>query len=348
MATEPGALLDQALGRLGLDVAIDLGTANTRIHQRGKGMVFAAPTVVAVERSAQGSRVVATGVEAKRMLGRTPEHITAVRPIQGGVIRDFTLVEELLRDSIRQVTGTTRLSRARVMATVSQATSDVERRALQEAMRALGARQVSLVPKSIAAAVGAGLPVHDAQGSVVVDIGAGVTEVAVLSLGGLVDSTSVRIAGNSFDDAIVAHTKKHHNVLLGARAAEEVKLAIACASPRTEPAELTLTGRDLSTGIPREVTLTGDGLLEPIQHCGQGILEALRQVLSRVSPEIAADIAEFGVVLTGGTSRLPGLDRWVQEATGLGVHLADDPERCSCLGAAQILAEPDAAERLCV
>ncbi len=341
-------MLDQALGRLGLEVAIDLGTANTRIHQRGKGMVFAAPTVVAVERSPQGSQVVATGVEAKRMLGRTPEHIRAVRPIEGGVVRDFALIEEFLRDSIRQVTGTTRLSRARVMATVAQATSDVERRAVQEAMRALGARQVSLVSKSVAAAVGAGLPVHDAQGSMVVDIGAGATEVAVLSLGGLVDSTSIRIAGNSYDDAIVAHTKKHHNVLLGTRAAEELKLAIACASPRTEPAELTLTGRDLSTGIPREVTLTADSLVAPIQNCGQAIVEAIRQILSRVSPEIAADIAEFGLVLTGGTSRLPGLDTWLQEATGLGVHLASDPERCSCLGAGQLLAEPDAAERLCM
>lgn len=341
-------MLEHAFGRLGLDVAIDLGTANTRIYQRGKGLVFAAPTVVAVERSAEGNRVVATGVEAKRMLGRTPEHITAVRPIQAGVVQDFALVEELLRDSVRQVTGSTRLARARVMATVAQATSDVERRAVQEAMRALGARQVSLVSKSVAAAVGAGLPVHDAQGSVVVDIGAGITEIAVLSLGGLVDSTSVRIAGTSFDEAIVAHTKRHHNVLLGARAAEEVKLAIACATPRTEPAELHITGRDLSTGIPREIALTADSLLDPIRTCSQGILEGIRQVLSRVSPEIAADIAEFGIVLAGGTSRLPGLDRWIREATGLGVQLADDPEGCSCLGAGQLLAEADAAERLCM
>lgn len=341
-------MLDQALGRLGLDVAIDLGTANTRIYQRGKGVVFEAPSVVAVERSSDGNRVVATGVDAKRMLGRTPEHITAVSPIREGVVRDYALVEELLRDSIRQVTGSRRLSRARVMATVPQGTSDVERRAVQEAMRALGARQVTLVAKSVAAAVGAGLPVHDAQGSVVVDIGAGVTEIAVLSLGGLVDSTSVRVAGGTLDAAITAHVRKHHNVLLGARAAEEVKLAIGGAAPRAEAATVRITGRDLGSGIPRELTLGSDNLLDALRGSLTTIVEAIRQVLSRTTPEIAADIAEFGLVLTGGTSRLPGLDAWVRDQTGLEVQVAEDPERCSCVGAGQLLSETDAAERLCV
>ncbi len=339
-------MLEQALGRLAHELAIDLGTANSRVFLRGKGVVVESPSVVAVERSTEGSRVVATGAEAKRMLGRTPEHITAVSPIREGVIADYALVDELLRDSVKQATGSRKASRSRMIICVPQATTDVERRAVQDSARAMGAREVTLVAKSVAAAIGAGLPVHEAIGSVVVDIGAGVTEIAVLSLGGLVDSTSIRVAGQTLDAALMAWVRDHHNVLLGTRAAEEVKLAIGCAMPRLEAAQARFTGRDLGSGIPRELTLSSDDVLAAVRAPLVAIAEAIRQVLARTSPEIAGDIAELGLVLTGGTALLPGIDAWIRDQTGLAVVTAEDPERCTCKGAGKLLEEPDVLARL--
>ena len=339
-------MLEQALGRLGVELAIDLGTANTRIHARGKGFVVEIPSVVAVERTADGPQIVATGADAKRMLGRTPEHISAVSPIREGVVGDYSLVEELLRDALHQAIGARKMSRGRVLIAVPQATSDVERRAVQELARAMGARDVTLIGKAVAAAVGAELPIHEATGSVVVDIGAGVTEIAVLALGGVVDSTSIRIAGANLDGAITSWVRDHHNVLLGARAAEEVKLTIGCALPRAEAAVARITGRDLGSGIPRELSLSSDDLLRPIQATLQSVVEAVRQILSRTSPEVAGDIAELGLVLTGGTALLPGLAEWIRDQIGLSVVTADDPERATCRGAGALLQTPDILERL--
>lgn len=339
-------MLEQALGRLGIDLAVDLGTANTRIFAKGRGVVVEIPSVVAVERTPDGPKVVATGAEAKRMLGRTPEHISAVSPIREGVVGDYALVEELLRDALHQAVGSRKVGRGRMLIAVPQATSDVERRAVQELARAMGARDVTLVAKSVAAAVGAELPIHEATGSVVVDIGAGVTEVAILSLGGVVDSTSIRIAGANLDTAITTWVREHHNVLLGARAAEEVKLAIGCALPRAEASLTRITGRDLGSGIPRELTLSSDDLVRPLQGTVQSVVEAVRQVLARATPEIAGDIAELGLVLTGGTSLLPGLADWIRDQAGLAVVTSEDPERATCRGAGALLAQPDILERL--
>lgn len=340
-------MIDKTLGRLtGTEIAVDLGTANTRLFVRGRGVAVEAPTVVAVERSQRGNAVVATGDEAKRMLGRTPEHITAVRPIREGVVSDYALVEELLRDCIAHVSSGRRTPRSRMVVTVPQATSDVERRAVQDSARAVGAREVTLVSKGVAAALGAGLPIHDARGTVVVDIGAGVTEVAVLSLGGLVDATSIRVAGDALDAAITAWVKERHNVLLGARAAESVKLAVGCAMPRQEAAIARFTGRDLGSGIPREVALSSDDLIQPLRTALQPVVEAIRQVMARTTPEIASDVADLGLLLTGGSALLPGLDGWLTDQTGLTVAVAEDPTRCSCIGAGLLLAEPDSRDRL--
>ena len=339
-------MLDQALGKLNTDLVVDLGTSNTRVFARGRGVVVETPSVVAVERSAEGNRVVAVGVEAKRMLGRTPEHITAVGPIREGVVADYALVEELMRSAVAQAAGGRRTGRMRMIVCVPQATTDVERRAVQESARAIGAREVTLVAKSVAAAVGAGLPVHEPVGSVVVDIGGGVTEIAVLSLGGLVDSTSVRVAGSALDAAIAAWVREHHNILLGARTAEEVKLAVGCATPRSEPRRARFTGRDLGSGLPRELTLSSDDLLNALRGPLTAIVEAIRQVLARTSPEIAGDIAELGLVLTGGTALLPGLDVWIRDQTGLAVVVAEDPERATCQGAGALFEQQEILERL--
>jgi len=337
-------MFDQAFGRLGSDLAIDLGTSNTRVFVRGRGIVVETPSVVATDRNA-GGRVVAVGDEAKRMLGRTPEHITALSPIRDGVIADFAAAEELLRDCVDHALQGRRLVRPRMVVCVPQATSDVERRAVQEFARAVGARDIALVSKSVAGAVGAGLSVHDSVGTLVVDLGGGVTEVVLLSLGGVVDSTSVRSAGDTMDGAIAAWVRDHHNVLIGARSAEEVKLAVGTASPQSAPAETQVTGRDLTSGIPREVTVRAEDIRTAIQEPLQAIVEGIRQVLARATPEVAGDIADNGIVLTGGAALLRGMDRFLSDTTGLPVVIADDPRRATATGAGLLLDDDETLER---
>lgn len=343
-------MLEQAIGRLSTDLAVDLGTSNTRVFVRGRGIVVEAPSVVATDRSA-GGRVVAVGEEAKRMLGRTPEHITAVSPIRDGVIADFALAEELLRDCVDAALQGRRLVRPRMVVCVPQATSDVERRAVQEFARAVGAREITLVAKSVGAAIGAELPVHDSVGTAVIDMGGGVTEVAVVSLGGVVDSTTIRAGGDLLDGAIAAWVRDHHNVLIGGRTAEEVKLAVGSAVPlpASAPAErraTRVTGRDLTSGIPREITVTSDDVLTAIRDPLRVVVEGIRQILSRLSPELAGDVADNGLVLTGGTALLHGMDRFIGEQTGLPVVLADDPRRATAMGAGALLDDPESLDRL--
>ena len=338
-------MFDQAFGRLGTDLAVDLGTSNTRVFVRGRGIVVETPSVVATDRNA-GGRVVAVGDEAKRMLGRTPEHITALSPIRDGVIADFGAAEELLRDCVDTALQGRRLVRPRMIVCVPQATSDVERRAVQEFARAVGARDIALVSKSVAAALGAALPVHEAVGTLVVDLGGGVTEVALLSLGSVVDSTSIRAAGATLDGAIAAWIRDHHNVLIGARAAEEVKLAVGSARPRPNAAETQVTGRDLTSGIPREVTVRAEDVLAAIRDPLRVVVEGIRQVLARATAEIAGDIADNGIVLTGGTALLGDIDRYISDATGLPVVIADDPRRATAMGAGLLLDDDETLERV--
>jgi rod shape-determining protein MreB and related proteins len=338
-------VLEQAIGRLSTDLAVDLGTSNTRVFVRGRGITVEAPSVVATDRNA-GGRVVAVGEEAKRMLGRTPEHITAIGPIRDGIIADFALAEALLRDCVESAVPGRRLVRPNMVVCVPQATSDVERRAVQDFARAVGARHVQLVAKSVAAAVGAELPIHEAVGTALIDLGGGITEVVVLSLGGVVDSTTIRAAGDTLDGAIAAWVRDHHNVLIGGRSAEEVKLAVGCAQTLDTPGTARITGRDLTSGIPREVEVTSDDVLAAVRPSLHVIVEGVRQVLSRISAELAGDIADNGLVLTGGTALLPGFDRFLSQETGLPVVVADDPKRATAIGAGMLLEDPETLDRV--
>lgn len=338
-------MFDQALGRFGHDLAVDLGTSNTRVFVRGRGIVVETPSVVATDRTA-GGRVVAVGNEAKRMLGRTPEHIIALSPIRDGVIADFGAAEELLRDCVDTALQGRQLVRPRMVVCVPQGTSDVERRAVQEFARAVGARDIALVSKSVAAALGADLAVHESLGTLVVDLGGGVTEVALLSLGGVVDATSIRAAGDTLDGAIAAWVRDNHNVLIGARAAEEVKLAVGSALAHPDAGQTQVTGRDLTSGIPREVLVRAEDVQHAIQEPLRVLVEGIRQVLARATPEIAGDIADNGIVLTGGTALLGDMDRYLTEATGLPAVIADDPRRATAMGAGLLLDDDETLDRV--
>ncbi len=339
-------MLDQALGLLAHDLAIDLGTSTTRVYVRGRGIVVEEPSVVAVERTRSGTRVVAIGAEAKRMVGRTPEHITAARPIREGVIADFELAESLLRACLSLALGNRPLVKPRLVICIPFGITEVERRAVQESARAAGAREVALVGKPIAAAVGAGLPINDPVGNLAIDIGGGTTEVGVISLGGVVSSSSIRVAGDAMDKAIADWIRRRHNVLVGERTAEEVKLRVGCVQLPDEPRRVQVRGRDLSTGIPREVTLESADACEALAEPAEQILEAIRATLERTPPELAADIVDQGMVLCGGASMLPGLAAMIRDATELPVVLAEDPRRCAVLGAGQLLEDPETLARV--
>ena len=339
-------MIDQALGILAHDLAIDLGTSNTLVYVRGRGLAVEEPSVVAVERGRGGAHVVAVGGEAKRMVGRTPEHISADSPIRDGVIADFALAEALLRACIQRALGARPLVRPRVVVCVPFGITEVERRAVQESARAAGAREVSLVAKPMAAALGAGLPISEPLGNLIVDIGGGTTEVGVISLGGMVASASLRVAGNQMDEAIAAWIRKRHNILIGERTAEEVKLGVGSAIIPAEPQVFHVKGRDLGTGIPREIALSSADTAEALSEPLGLIAEVIRHTLERTPPELASDIVDNGMVLCGGASLLPGLVTWLRERTDLPVNLAGDPRRCAVLGAGYLLEHPDVLARV--
>lgn len=338
-------MLDQALSMLAQDLAIDLGTSMTRVLVRGRGLVVEEPSVVAVERTRAGARVAAIGAEAKRMVGRTPEHITAVRPIREGVIADFELAESLLRLCVEMALGSRPLVKPRLIVCVPSL-NDMERRAVQESARAAGAREVALVSKPIAAALGAGLPIGEPLGNLIIDIGGGTCEVGVISLGGVVASSSIRIAGDSLDRAIAEWVRRRHNVLIGERTAEEIKLKVGCAIVPDQLRQIQVKGRDLATGIPREITVDSADACEAMADPLASIIEALRSTLERTPPELAADIVDQGMVLCGGTALLPGLPELLRDQTGLPVVLAEDPRRCTVLGAGRLLDDPETLHRV--
>jgi rod shape-determining protein MreB len=328
-------------GAFSNDLSIDLGTANTLIYARGRGIVLNEPSVVAIRRGRDSSNpkaIAAVGADAKRMLGRTPGHIEAIRPLKDGVIADFTVTEKMLQHFIHKVHGNRVFKPSpRVLVCVPCGSTQVERRAIKESAAGAGAREVYLIEEPMSAAIGAGMPVSDASGSMVLDIGGGTTEVAVISLNGVVFSDSVRVGGDRFDDAIVNYVRRNYGSLIGEATAERVKFEIGCAYPGSEVREIEVKGRNLAEGLPRSFTLNSNEILEALQEPLVGIVQAVKTALERTPPELASDVADRGMVLTGGGALLKDLDRLLMEETGLPVILADDPLTCVARGGGRVL-----------
>jgi len=324
------------------DLSIDLGTANTLIYVRGRGIVLNEPSVVAIreEPGRGGKKIEAVGAEAKNMLGRTPGHITAIRPMKDGVIADFTITEEMLKHFIGKVHGN-RLIRPspRVLVCVPYGSTQVERRAIQESAEGAGARWVRLIEEPMAAAIGADMPVGEATGSMVVDIGGGTTEVGVIALGGLVYKGSVRVGGDKFDEAIINYIRRNYGMLIGESTAEQIKKDIGSAFPGSEVREKEVKGRNLAEGIPRSFTISSNEILEALTDPLNSIVSAVKSALEQTPPELAADIAERGMVLTGGGALLRDIDRLLMEETGLPVVIAEDPLTCVARGSGRALEE---------
>lgn len=328
-------------GMFSNDVSVDLGTANTLIYVRGKGIVLNEPSVVAIrqDKGPGGPKAIAAvGLEAKRMLGRTPGNIVAIRPMKDGVIADFTVTEKMLQHFIRKVHESKFFKPSpRVLICVPCGATQVERRAIRESAAGAGAREVYLIEEPMAAAIGAGMPISDASGSMVLDIGGGTTEIAVLSLNGIVYSASVRIGGDRFDESIINYIRRKYGSLIGEATAERIKQEIGTAYPSTDVKELEVRGRNLAEGVPRAIKLSSNEILEALQEPLSGIVEAVKTALEQTPPELGADIAERGLVLTGGGALLRDLDRLLMEETGLPVIVADDPLTCVARGGGKAL-----------
>lgn len=323
------------------DLSIDLGTANTLIYVRGQGIVLNEPSVVAIRQDrSPGSpkQVAAVGLEAKRMLGRTPGNITTIRPMKDGVIADFSTTEEMLKHFIRRVHKSRFLRPSpRVLICVPCGSTQVERRAIKESAEEAGAREVFLIEEPMAAAIGAGIPIHEARGAMVLDIGGGTSEVAVLSLNGIVYSQSVRIGGDRFDEAITNYVRRNHGTLIGETTAERIKIEVGCAFPQSEIKEIEVSGRNLAEGVPRNFTINSNEVLEALHEPLSGIVSAVRSALEQTPPELCADVYERGIVLTGGSAMLRDLDKLISDETGLYVHVADDPVTCVARGGGRAL-----------
>jgi rod shape-determining protein MreB len=333
-------MLKRLQGYFSNDLAIDLGTANTLIYVKSRGIVLNEPSVVAVQhQSGRGGKVViAVGAEAKKMLGRTPGHITAVRPMKDGVIADFTYAEKMLQYFINKVHGD-RFLRAspRILVCVPFGSTQVERRAIKDSAEGVGARRVDIVPEPMAAAVGAGLPVHEARGSMVLDIGAGTSEVAVVSLNGVVYAASVRMGGDKFDEAIIQYVRHNYGILIGEATAERIKIEIGSAYSGEQVREISVRGRNLAEGAPRAFTLNSNEVLQALEEPLQGIVSAVRQALEQTPPDLGSDVAERGIVLTGGGALLRDIDKLIMKEIGLPVVIADEPLTCVARGVGRIL-----------
>jgi len=329
------------------DLGIDLGTANVLVYMRGKGIVIREPSVVAVRNDAT-REILAIGEEAKLMIGRTPGNIVAVRPLRDGVIADLDVTEAMIRYFIQKAIGRSGIfgSRARVVICVPCGVTEVERRAVEDATRQAGAREAILVEEPMASAIGAGLPVQDATGSMIVDIGGGTCEVAVLSLGGIVEACSIRVGGNRLDEAIMAYLRKERNIAIGERTAEELKIAVGSAFPMKRELVLEVRGRDMIAGLPRTIVVSSaevyEALLEPVN----AIVDAIKQTLEKTPPELAADIMHNGITISGGGALLNGLDVLISHETGIATYIAEDPLDCVVLGAGQIVEDSVVMHRL--
>jgi rod shape-determining protein MreB len=331
-------VFDALWGLFSTDLAIDLGTANTLVYVKGKGILFSEPSVVAVQRDSKGQRsVLAVGREAKEMLGRTPGNIFAIRPMKDGVIADFEITGEMLRYFIAKAHNRRTLIRPRVVISVPSGITTVEKRAVAESVQSAGAREIYLIEEPMAAAIGARLPVTEASGNMVVDIGGGQTEVAVISLSGIVTSHSVRVAGDKMDEAILQYVKRKYNLLIGERSAELIKINIGSAYPEENPQSIEVKGRDLVTGIPKTLEINGEEVREALNESINTIIETVRITLEGTPPELAADIVDKGIVLVGGGALLKNLDVLLREVTNLPVTIVDDPLSSIVLGAGMVL-----------
>ncbi|MDD3182990.1 MAG: rod shape-determining protein [Alphaproteobacteria bacterium] len=343
-------MFSNLLGLLSADMGIDLGTANTLVYVKGRGIVLNEPSVVAIATSRGKRQVLAVGDEAKLMLGRTPGNIQAIRPMRDGVIADFEVAEEMIKHFIRKVHNRRSFANPQIIICIPSGSTAVERRAIQESAESAGARRVFLIEEPMAAAIGAGLPVTEPTGSMVVDIGGGTTEVAVLSLGGIVYSRSVRVGGDKLDEAIINYIRRYHNLLIGETTAERIKKEIGSASPPEdgEGRVSEIKGRDLMYGVPKEIVITERQIAESLSEPVSAILEAVKVALENTAPELAADIVDKGIVLTGGGALLRNLDLVLRQATGLPVSVAEDPLSCVALGTGRALEEMHTLKNLLV
>ncbi|MBM3516510.1 MAG: rod shape-determining protein [Alphaproteobacteria bacterium] len=334
-------MFSKLLGMLSADMAIDLGTANTLVYVKGRGIVLNEPSVVALVTHKGKKQVLAVGDEAKLMLGRTPGNIEAIRPLRDGVIADFDIAEEMIKHFIRKVHNRRSFANPQIIVCVPSGSTAVERRAIQESAESAGARRVFLIEEPMAAAIGAGLPVTEPTGSMVVDIGGGTTEVAVLSLGGIVYSRSVRVGGDKMDEAIIAYIRRNHNLLIGEGSAERIKKRIGTACPPEDGVGevMEIKGRDLMNGVPKELVINQRQISEALAEPVGAIVEAVKVALENTAPELAADIVDKGIVLTGGGALLGNIDYVLRFATGLPVSVADEPLSCVALGTGRCLEE---------
>jgi rod shape-determining protein MreB len=342
-------MLDWFYGLFSNDLAIDLGTANTLIYVKGKGIVSCEPSVVAVQKDHRGQKkVLAVGKEAKDMLGRTPGTIMAIRPMKDGVIADFEITEAMLRYFIRKAHNRKTLVKPRIIICVPFGITEVEKRAVKESAESAGAREVYLIEEPMAAAIGAGLPITEPTGNMIVDIGGGTSEVAVISLAGIVYSKSVRVGGDKMDEAIIQHMKRKYNLLIGERTAEQIKCTIGTAYPTEEVMTMEVKGRDLVAGVPKTMVVTSDEIRDSLQEPINAIVEVVRIALERTPPELAADIVDKGIVLAGGGALLKNLDVLLREETGLPVMVCEDPLSAVVLGSGKALDEVDLLKEVAI
>ena len=331
---------------IGRDMAIDLGTANTLVYVRGRGIVLNEPSVVAINQDTGG--ILAVGLEAKKMIGRTPGNIVAIRPLKDGVISDFDTTEQMLRYFIQKVHKRRHFAKPRLVVCVPSGITGVEQRAVKDAGYAAGARKVYIIEEPMAAAIGAGLPIHEPTGNMVVDIGGGTTEIAVISLGGIVTVQSIRVGGDELDQAIITWIKREYSLLLGERTAEEIKMAIGSAFPAVGEPDAEIRGRDLVTGLPKTILVTAEEIRKAIDEPVSRVVEAVKSTLDSCPPELSGDIMDRGIVLTGGGALLHGLDERLRHETGIAVHIAENPLNAVVMGTGRCIEEFEALEKVLI
>ncbi|HPD00114.1 MAG TPA: rod shape-determining protein [Acetivibrio sp.] len=330
---------------LGQDIGIDLGTASIIVYIKGKGIVLGEPSVVAIDKNT--NQLFAVGEEARRMLGRTPGNIVAIRPLREGVISDYDITERMLKHFINKVCGNKlfKFFQPRIIVCVPSGVTEVEKRAVREAAMQAGARKTYLIEEPIAAAIGAGVDISKACGSMVIDIGGGTTDIAVISLGGIVVSSSIKVAGDKFDEAITRYMRKKHNIMIGERTAEELKINIGTVYPRVQEVSMDIRGRNLISGLPKTITVTSTEIMEALEEPISSVVEAVHSVLERTPPELASDISDRGIIMTGGGSLIYGFDKLIQEKTGINVIVADDAISCVALGTGKALEHIEIIEK---
>jgi rod shape-determining protein MreB len=335
-----------SLSFLGRDMAVDLGTANTLVYVRGRGVVLNEPSVVAINTGTRG--ILAVGTEAKRMIGRTPGNIVAIRPLRDGVIADFDTTERMLRYFIQKVHKRRHFAKPRIVVCVPSGITGVEQRAVKDASYQAGARKVYIIEEPMAAAIGAGLPVHEPTGNMVVDIGGGTTEVAVISLGGIVTSQSIRTGGDELDQSIISFVKKEYSLMLGERTAEEIKMALGSAFPMPDEPHAEIRGRDLVSGLPKTIVVSADEIRKAIEEPVNSIVDAVKTTLDKCPPELSGDVMDRGIVLTGGGALLRGLDERLRHETGMPIHLADNPLHSVAIGSGKCVEEFEALQQVLI